>query len=102
MQTLEPIVEKNLTCPQCASPTLYRFGFVRGHQRHICLTCGRQFIPGHERIFSLPRPTCATCGAAMHLFKRMTDHRVFRCARYPVCHTYLRVEERPGGDGVRA
>jgi len=96
MQTVEPIVEKNLTCPQCASPALYRFGFVRGLQRYICLTCGRQCIPGHERVISLARPTCTTCGAGMHLFKKMTDYTVFRCGRYPACHTYLKVEECPG------
>jgi len=57
--------------------------------------CGRQFIPGHERIVSLLRPTCRTCGAGMHRFKKVTGYTVFRCARYPVCHTYLRVLERP-------
>ena len=94
--SVEVIVEERIACPRCASLALYRFGHVRsGLQRYLCLMCGRQFIPGHERIISLLRPTCRTCGAGMHLFKRMTGHKVFRCARYPACHTYLRVLERP-------
>jgi len=95
--TIEVAVEQPIPCTRCDSIAVYRFGHVRsGLQRYLCLTCGRQFIPGRERTLSLPRPSCATCGAGMYLFKRRTDHTVFRCARYPVCHTYLRVEERPG------
>jgi len=100
---LEVAIEERIACPKCASHALYRFGHVSGLQRYLCLMCGRQFIPGHERVFSPPRLTCAACGAGMHLFKKMTDGRVFRCARYPVCHTYLRVEEgHRAGSGKRA
>ena len=57
--TVEVIVEERIACPRCASVALYRFGRVRsGLQRYLCLMCGRQFIPGHERIISLLRPSC--------------------------------------------
>ena len=95
-------VEGRIACPACSSLALYRFGHVSGLQRYLCLMCGRQFIPGHERILTLPRPTCATCGAGMHLFKKKSDHTVYRCGHYPLCHNYLRLEERQGGDGVGA
>lgn len=94
--------EERIVCPECSSLALYRFGHVSGLQRYLCLMCGRQFIPGHERVFALPRPTCSSCGTGMHVFKKKSDHTIFRCARYPACHTYLRLEERPGDDGAAA
>jgi len=96
-------VEGRIACPACSSLALYRFGHVSGLQRYLCLMCGRQFIPGHERLFSPARPTCVTCGTGMHIFKKSGAYTVFRCARYPVCHTYRRVLERPvAGSGKRA
>jgi len=92
---LEVTAEGRIVCPRCGSLAFYRFGHLRsGLQRYLCLMCGRQFVPGHERTICLPRPACGAGGAGMHLFKKMTDRKVFRCARYPVCRTYLRVEER--------
>ena len=90
----EAIVGEEIHCPRCASAALYRFGHVRpGYQRYICLFCGRQFIPGHERPLVPSRPTCAACGAGMHLFKKKVHYTVFRCARYPMGHIYLRVRQ---------
>jgi hypothetical protein len=87
------IVEEAIAYPVCSSLALYRFGHVSGLQRYLCLTCGRQFIPGHERTCYPHRPTCAACGTGMHLFKKKGDHTVFRCARYPSCHTYTTVKQ---------
>ena len=91
---IEETAEKRITCPKCASLALYRFGHVRsGLQRYICLMCGRQFIPGHERLSPMLRPTCDRCGAGMHLFKKRSAHTVFRCARYPACRRCVTVED---------
>jgi ssDNA-binding Zn-finger/Zn-ribbon topoisomerase 1 len=57
--------------------------------------CGRQFIPGHERLSPMQRPTCDRCGAGMHLFKKRSAFTVFRCARYPACRRRVRVENSP-------
>jgi len=98
---VENTVEKRIACPECASLALYRFGHVRsGLQRYLCLMCGRQFIPGHERTISLPRPSCPDCGAKMHLFKKNGTFAVSRCARYPLCHTYLKAETLHTGQRV--
>ena len=95
--TKEPIGGgKQIACPKCDSLVLYRFGHVRsGLQRYMCRMCGREFIPGHERIFPLARPTCGRCGAGMHLFKKKGASTVFRCGRYPACRTYARVKTPP-------
>ena len=96
----EAIVREEIHCPRCASAALYRFGHVRsGYQRYICLFCGRQFIPGHERPLVLSRPTCAACGAGMHLFKKKAESTVFRCSHYPACRSYLKVKEGREGNG---
>jgi predicted RNA-binding Zn-ribbon protein involved in translation (DUF1610 family) len=94
-----------LVCPDCGSSALYRFGHVRGiHQRYVCRDCGRQFIPGRERTSVPGRPTCAICGAGTHLFKKNSANAVFRCARYPLCRTYVRIEGPftglPSGDAL--
>jgi len=82
-----------LVCPACGSGALYRFGHVRlTYQRYVCRDCGRQFIPGRERTSIPGRPTCATCGAGTHLSMKNGAHAIFRCARYPLCHTYVKVE----------
>ena len=94
--TVEPIGEKRIACPKCDSLALYRFGHVRsGLQRYLCRMCGREFIPGHERIFPQRRPACGTCGTGMHLFKKNGASTVFRCGRYPACRTYVRLETSP-------
>ncbi|HUJ68441.1 MAG TPA: IS1 family transposase [Syntrophorhabdales bacterium] len=91
---------EEIHCPRCASAALYRFGHVRpGYQRYICLFCGRQFIPGHERPLIPSRPTCAACGAGMYLFKKKADRAVFRCSHYPACRSYLTIGEAHRGDG---
>jgi DNA-directed RNA polymerase subunit RPC12/RpoP len=84
--------EGPIVCPKCASPALYRFGHVRsGLQRYVCLICGRQFIPGHERRAPRVRPACPECASDMHVFKKLESGTVFRCSRYPECRGYLNV-----------
>jgi len=57
--------------------------------------CGREFIPSHERIFPLARPTCGRCGTGLYLFRENGASTVFRCRRHPACRTYVRVDASP-------
>ena len=84
--------EEHIECPRCRSKALYRNGKTYYHlQRYICLMCGRQFVPGHQRDYPKNRPECPTCGAGMHSFKKERDgYATFRCSRYPVCRTYVK------------
>ena len=98
------IIDKPIKCPECGSRAIYKYGKTYYHlQRYKCLMCDRQFVPGHERIFPGVRPECPACGSRTHVFKKKGDtYSVFRCSRYPVCRTYVRVTgdelSRQGGD----
>ena len=85
--------EDVIECPECRSRAVYRYGKTLRHlQRYKCLMCERQFVPGHERIHPRVRPECPRCGAKTHVFKRKGEgYSVFRCSRYPICRTYVRV-----------
>ena len=88
--------EGNIVCPACNSRALYRYGHVHGIQRYFCLMCKRQFVAGHERSSPERRPKCPHCGRTTYLFKSGEEHDTFRCARYPECRAYVRVEKQPG------
>jgi len=86
---------KDIVCPVCRSQALYKYGTVRdGLQRIRCVVCGRQFVPGHERMFVTNRPTCAKCGKEMHLYRREGEAVRFRCSTYPDCRFYIKLMER--------
>ena len=84
-----------IECPRCRSRAVYRNGKTYYHlQRYLCLICGRQFVPGHQRDYQGARPQCPSCGAKTHVFKRKEGKEaVFRCSRYPLCRTYVKVAE---------
>jgi len=85
--------EWKISCPDCGSEALYRYGKVReGYQRVRCILCGRQFIPGHVRTNIIDnRPLCPACGKSMHLYRRELSGLRFRCSAYPDCRIYLKV-----------
>ena len=79
-------------CPACNSEALYRYGHVHGdRQRFKCIVCGRQFLLGSERRELKTRPTCPTCGLAMHVYKREANVLRFRCSDYPDCKGYTKI-----------
>jgi ssDNA-binding Zn-finger/Zn-ribbon topoisomerase 1 len=89
-------IDRKISCPDCKSEALYRYGKVQdGLQRVRCILCGRQFIPGHVRKRIIhQRPICPACGKSMHLYRREVGGLRFRCAAYPVCRGYLKVNDQ--------
>ena len=92
MAVAADVSENPVECPRCRSKAVYRNGKTYYHlQRYLCLMCGRQFVPGHQREYPKTRPDCPSCGARMHVFKKGRDGlTVFRCSRYPECRTYVK------------
>lgn len=96
--------DATIECPRCQSKALYRNGKTYYHQqRYLCLMCGRQFVPGRQRDYGGTRPKCPSCGAKTHLFKKKEGkERVFRCCRYPLCRTYVKVADHgPSTKGMK-
>ena len=84
----------NLNCPQCGGRAVYRYGKYHDLQKYACIHCGRQFVPGHERILLEPRPFCKQCGKKMHLYKETDQYIQFRCSAYPQCRTFLKITKK--------
>lgn len=77
-------------CPKCGSEAIYRYGRAwTGKQRFLCLICGRQFT-GHHSI-PAQRPGCPKCGSEMHVYKKEKKCVRFRCASYPECKTFVKI-----------
>jgi ssDNA-binding Zn-finger/Zn-ribbon topoisomerase 1 len=89
-------IDHNISCPDCKSEALYRYGKVReGYQRFRCILCGRQFIPGRVRKTVINnRPLCPGCGKSMHVYRRQLSGLRFRCSAYPDCRIYLKVNDQ--------
>ncbi|MEW6218757.1 MAG: Insertion element protein [Thermodesulfobacteriota bacterium] len=80
-------------CPRCGGGAVYRYGHDRhGTRRCRCQVCGRQFSLGHTRPEMDDRPACPVCGSRMHICQRAARGLVLRCAAYPICRTYHRIE----------
>jgi transposase-like protein len=78
---------KNITCPRCSSPELYKFGKDpdSGKQKFQCKKCRAQFVPGKSpkrKIYPYPQPLCPKCGARMGIFKHLSDATRFRCSNH--------------------
>jgi transposase-like protein len=85
-------MEESINCPICNSDVLYKYGkTLEGKQRYQCLLCGRQFVMESARKNIENRPTCPKCGARMHLYMKVNDSLRFRCASYPECKTYMKI-----------
>jgi hypothetical protein len=80
-------------CPRCRSDAIYRYGkTARGKKRYLCQVCRRQFsLKRSDRLGVSERPTCASCGKPMHVYMRTGDTIRFRCADYPRCRTFLKM-----------
>jgi transposase-like protein len=86
---------ERVECPRCGSDTIYRYGKTHtGKARFRCLSCDRQFIVNPRRREIKERPACPRCGGKMHLYGKGAGFARFRCASYPVCRSYLKVEEK--------
>jgi len=105
MQKRAKDLGKDIACPVCRSQALYKYGTVReGLQRVRCVVCGRQFIPGHERLLIANRPLCPLCGKSMHLYRWEGNGVRFRCSDYPGCKAYIKLvsQEVPHRGMLRA
>lgn len=87
------IKESMATCPYCNLDAVYKYGKTwQGKQRFLCLICGRQFSQNSRRSELKNRPVCPACGKSMHLYKREEKVLRFRCAGYPACKTFSKIE----------
>jgi transposase-like protein len=85
-------VDKYIKCPACKNDALYKYGKTPdGKQKYQCLLCSRQFVVDSPRENIEKRPDCPKCGAKMHLYMKENHALRFRCALYPVCKTYLKI-----------
>jgi transposase-like protein len=84
---------EGLACPDCGSDALYRYGRTHsGKQRYRCILCGRQFVEEGFRVRVDNRPDCPKCQSPMHLYMRGKGVTRFRCADYPSCRTFVKVD----------
>jgi len=94
-ENLEPS-ETSIQCPNCGSEALNKYGKTHlGKQRFLCLVCKRQFVANSKRKDVDYRPTCPVCGETMHVYMRTGNGLIrFRCANYPQCRTFVKVDKR--------
>lgn len=84
---------REIYCPFCSAGAVYRYGRIKtGKQRYLCMMCGRQFLPGVERLGIKNRPFCYECGRLMHLYKKENGFLRFRCSCYPQCKSYTKIK----------
>jgi len=93
--------ESAIKCPRCGSEAWYHFGrTAAGKRRYICQVCGRQFITDYScKHGAFRRPCCSRCGSSMHIYMRAEHEIRFRCARYPACRGFAKLESRPRAAG---
>ncbi len=85
--------ETLVKCPVCNSDAIYKYGRTKiGKQRFRCLICGRQFSYGTKRRELQEKPICPECGKSMHIYKIEGEAIRFRCAGYPVCKTFIKIQ----------
>jgi len=87
-QTLQGII-----CPECGSDAVCRYGrTVTKKQRYICLNCSRQFSPWSKRGSIMDHPVCPVCKKRMHVYMKKKEYIRYRCAGYPECNSYVKIE----------
>jgi DNA-directed RNA polymerase subunit RPC12/RpoP len=96
-QASEEHDESYLVCPSCGSQALNKNGRIKtGKQRYLCLVCGRQFVLPSEKAAVPSRPGCPDCGKPMYVYARGPGFIRFRCADYPECKSYRKVDLKKG------
>jgi|GEM_PF-777325 len=81
-------------CPACGSDAVYRYGRTRhDKQRFQCLICRRQFSLDSTRQGIACKPICPNCDRPMHVYKREGRSIRFRCANYPHCRVYCKLQQ---------
>jgi DNA-directed RNA polymerase subunit RPC12/RpoP len=79
-------------CARCNSDASYKFGKTRhGKQRFRCLLCGRQF-GNSPRDELKERSLCHACGQKMHVYRKDAVVVRFRCAGYPSCRSFAKLQ----------
>ena len=81
-------------CPRCRSDAIYRYGKTgSGKKRYLCQVCRRQFsLKRSDLLKDQERPNCPACGRPMHIYMRKRGSIRFRCADYPDCRTFFKLE----------
>ena len=86
--------EEIIQCPRCSSDALYRYGKSNnGKPRYLCLMCHRQFVKHRSLRETASRPRCPKCNKMMHVYMRQATFTRFRCAAYPDCRTFIKIDE---------
>jgi ssDNA-binding Zn-finger/Zn-ribbon topoisomerase 1 len=95
-------IGEELRCPKCGSQALYRYGRTHsGKTRFLCLSCNRQFVLNPSRKHLKSGPVCPKCARRMHVFLRHAEWTRYRCANYPECRTFIKIQkEVDGKDGL--
>ena len=84
----------NVRCPHCSSDAIYGYGHIKGgKKRYLCLICNRQFVLNKKPSIAEDRPLCPLCHGKMHIYMRKGPQIRFRCASYPDCKGYLKMEK---------
>jgi len=96
-QTSDEDGESHVACPGCGSQALNKYGRIKtGKQRYLCLVCGRQFVLPSAKEAVPFRPDCPNCGKPMVVYARGPGFIRFRCAEYPECKTYRKIDLKKG------
>jgi transposase-like protein/DNA-directed RNA polymerase subunit RPC12/RpoP len=87
----------NVTCPDCFSKNLYKFGFEPKHnlQKYFCKDCERQFT---ERSFSKSLssskyPKCPICGKCTFLHHDYLYYSNFTCNDKSCAHSFNLIKD---------
>jgi transposase-like protein len=82
-------IKANISCPNCQSDAVYRYGkAATGNQRFQCMMCSKQFTNGSKVSEVTGKPACPECGKSMHIYKIEGDLIRFRCSGYPDCRHF--------------
>lgn len=76
-------MENSVTCPQCHSSALWRYGKhpKTGEQKFMCKRCYHQFVPGQPQKTDSPKyGRCPLCGCPLELRKRNKTTLQLRCS----------------------
>lgn len=86
-------MDGTIQCPRCAADAVYAYGRLKsGKQRYLCLACNRQFVVERKYPAVDRRPRCPLCKGKMHIYRRESGGIRFRCAGYPDCHGFFKLE----------
>jgi len=102
---IEERLGTSTSCPHCESPTVVRFGHVRGQQRYRCKACSRTFTPLtgtpfqylHDKAKLLDHAECMAQGLSIRKSAERADLTVDRAFRWR--HRFLAFlnEQKPTG-----